>query len=76
MARAYVLIETAIGKTPSVVHALRQIPGVKAADAITGPYDVIAIIEAEDASAVGQITMRHLHNTEGVNRTMTCFVVD
>lgn len=76
MARAYVLIETAIGKTPSVVQALRQIPGVRAADGITGPYDVIAIIEADDPGAIGQITMRHLHNTEGVNRTMTCFVVE
>lgn len=76
MARAYVLIETAIGKTGAVVQTLRQISGVRAADGITGPYDVVAVIEADDSNAIGQIIMRQLHNTDGVNRTMTCFVVE
>lgn len=75
MARAYVLIETGIGKAFSVVQALRQVPGVRSADAITGPYDVMAIIEAEDPGAIGQIVMRQLHSKEGVNRTHSCFVV-
>lgn len=76
MARAYVLIETAIGKTPSVVQALRQIQGIKAADPITGPYDIMVVIEAADPGVIGQTVMRHVHNTDGVSKTMTSFVVD
>lgn len=75
MARAYVLIETAIGKTQPVVEALRQVPGVKSADAITGKYDAIAVIEGEPHE-IGTIVMKSIHSTEGVKRTMTCFVVE
>lgn len=75
MARTYVLLETAIGKTRSVVEALRQVPGVKSADVITGEYDAIAVIEGEPYE-IGTIVMKHIHATAGVERTMTCFVVE
>lgn len=74
MARAYVLIETAIGKTPSVVEALRQMPGVRSADAITGPYDVIVVVEGKP-DEIGITFMKLIHTVAGVHRTMYCFVV-
>ncbi len=47
--RAFVLIQTEIeiAKATDVVTALRQLgPGVKSADGVTGPYDIIAELEA------------------------------
>lgn len=42
MAKAFILIETAMGRNKEVLRALKQIDGVKEVDTVTGPYDVIA----------------------------------
>ena len=53
--KAYVLIETAVGESENVSKALRLLPGVDAVDTVTGPYDIIAVVSANDLNAVGQI---------------------
>ena len=42
--KAYVLIETSVGKSRDVANELRSLRGVQAADNVTGPYDVIAVV--------------------------------
>jgi DNA-binding Lrp family transcriptional regulator len=76
MARAYVLIEAAVGKTVDVVTALKAVAGVKSADPVTGPYDVIAIIEGVDINAVGNLVTKKVHTINGVLRTVTCFAME
>ena len=73
--KAYVLIETAIGKTQTVVERLRKMPGVIAADAVTGPYDVIIVVETKDPNEVGKLVMNSIHGLEGVNHTLTCLTI-
>ena len=53
--KAYVLIETAVGKTREVVAYLKQLPGVRSADVVTGPYDIIAIVEGTDLGSIGDM---------------------
>jgi len=74
-AKAFVLIETAVGKTKDVATALGQIKGVKSVDAVTGPYDVIAIIEAETLNDIGDIVTEKIHPTTGISRTVTCLAI-
>jgi len=74
-AKAFVLIETAVGKTKDVATALKQIKGVKSVDAVTGPYDVIAIIEAETLNDIGDIVTEKIHPTTGISRTVTCLAI-
>ena len=74
-AKAFVLIETAVGKTKEVATALRQIKGVKSVDPVTGPYDVIAIIEAETLNDIGDIVTEKIHPTNGISRTVTCLAI-
>ena len=74
-AKAFVLIETAVGKTKDVSSVLRQIEGVKSVDAVTGPYDVIAIIEAETLNGIGDIVTEKIHPTTGISRTVTCLAI-
>jgi len=45
--QAYVLIQTEVGKAAQVASEVRKIDGVKSADDVTGPYDVIVNAEAE-----------------------------
>ncbi|MGC8874828.1 MAG: Lrp/AsnC family transcriptional regulator [Chloroflexia bacterium] len=73
--RAYVLIEAAIGKVSQVAQKVRALPGVVAADAVAGPYDVIAVVEGDSAERIGQLVLERIHSIEGVNYTMTCVVV-
>ena len=73
--KAYILTETSVGKTKDVVTQLRSHRGVRAADTVTGPYDVIAVVEAEDLNAVGDLVTGHIHALDGIVRTMTCLCV-
>ncbi len=73
--KAYVLIETAVGKTRDVMSALSGVSGMVAVDAVTGPYDIIAVISANDLNSVGEIVTDRVHTIGGVNRTVTCLSV-
>ena len=74
-ARAFVLIETAVGKSREVVDGLRQIEGIKSVDPVTGPYDVIAIVEAETMNDIGDLVTGKIHPIPGVSRTVTCLTI-
>jgi len=74
-AKAFVLIETAVGKSKEVVAALRQLQGMKSVDTVTGPYDVIAVIEAETLNDIGDLVTGKIHPIAGISRTVTCLVI-
>lgn len=76
MARAYVLIRAEAGKVGSAVQEIRRLPNVRQADAVTGPYDVIALLEAEDFDTLGKSVVDGIQKIEGVYRTLTCLGVD
>ena len=69
--KAYVLIETAVGKTKDVLRTLKQVNGVKEADAVTGEYDIVAVIEAENLNSIGELVTGGIHTIGGIQRTTT-----
>ncbi|MDA0799792.1 MAG: Lrp/AsnC ligand binding domain-containing protein [Chloroflexi bacterium] len=73
--RAFVLIETAVGKTKDVVAALHQVEGVSSVNVVTGPYDIIVIVEASDLASVGDTVTSNIHTIAGIVRTVTCLAV-
>ena len=73
--KAYILIETAVGKSRDVAHALRSISNVETVDAVTGPYDIIAVVGAPDLNAVGELVTSQIHTISGIIRTVTCLSV-
>lgn len=75
-AKAYVLIETKVGKTKDVVLALRSAKGIKEVNAVTGPYDVITVVEGIDLTTVGNLVTDVIHPVNGIERTVTCLAVD
>ena len=73
--KAYLLVETAVGKTRDVAATLRGINGIDSVDVITGPYDIIAGIAADDMSVIGNVVTERIHTVPGVVRTVTCVAV-
>lgn len=74
-AKAFVLIETVVGKTKEVVAAIRPLKGVKSVDTVTGPYDVIVIIEGETLTDIGDLVTSKIHPVTGIARTVTCLAL-
>ena len=75
LTKAYILIETAVGKSRNVGESLRELDGVRNVDAVTGPFDIIAVVEAPDLNAVGDLVTSQVHTINGIVRTVTCLAV-
>jgi DNA-binding Lrp family transcriptional regulator len=77
--RGYVLIETDVGKAKAVSSAIGALghegARVVTVDTVTGPYDVIVQLEAEDLDALGNAITEALQKVSGVQRTTTCLAV-
>ena len=74
-AKAFVLIETVVGRNKEVVTALKQLEGVESVNTVTGPYDVIATIEGETLNDIGDLVTAKIHPIAGISRTVTCLVI-
>ena len=60
------------GHSRNLVNSLRERQVVEDVDRVTGPFDVIAILEAEDIHQISDIVAAEIHSGEGVVRTTTC----
>ncbi len=75
MVRAFVLIQTKPGELGAVAEQVGAIEGVGSSEAVTGPYDVIAQVEAESIDALGELVVSGIQAVKGITRTLTCPVV-
>ena len=75
VSKGYVLLEAQAGKTEEALNKIRQIKGVKEIDLVTGPYDLIINIEADDLKQLGQIVSDEIQVIGGVTKTITCVVI-
>jgi len=73
---AYVLIQTDVGKAADVTRLAREIDGVVSPDNVTGPYDVIAVLESGSIDDLGRLVVSQMQRIEGITRTVTCPVVN
>jgi len=75
MVEAYVLIQAEVGRAAEVADAVRKIPGVRFADVVTGPYDVVLRADAADIDGLGELIVANVQAVAGVTRTLTCPVL-
>ena len=73
---AFILIEAQPGASRSVAGKARKIAGVKSVSVVTGPHDVIAIVEAKDTEALGTLLITKLQKIPGIAATITDVVID
>ena len=76
LVQAYVLITAAIGKVRRVAEDLKKVRGVKSAHVVTGPYDVIAFVEAKDLTTLTDTVLNEIHRVKGVVDTSTAIVAE
>jgi DNA-binding Lrp family transcriptional regulator len=69
------LIEAEAGQVGSVIAALRSMTGVRHADPVTGPYDIIVTVETGDQRDIGRLVMNDIHGITGIKRTITCLAI-
>jgi DNA-binding Lrp family transcriptional regulator len=72
---AYILIQTEVGKAAQVARDIVQIAGVKQAEDVTGPYDVIVRAKARNLDELGKLVVARVQAIDGITRTLTCPVV-
>ncbi|HMT32548.1 MAG TPA: Lrp/AsnC ligand binding domain-containing protein [Dermatophilaceae bacterium] len=75
MVQAFILIQTEVGKAATVAEAIRTVAGVTSAEDVTGPYDVIARVEAHSVDELGKLVIARIQDVQGITRTLTCTVV-
>jgi len=74
--KAYVMIKIRSGEIKEAVKQFRSIRGVVEAHMTFGPYDAVAVVEAENIAEIGAITALEIQTVPGVEQTLTCLAVD
>jgi len=74
--RAFVLIQTEVGKAAAVTSAISKIDGVTSSETVIGPYDAIVCVEGETMDAVAKTVVSRVQMVDGITRTLTCEVVN
>ena len=72
MVRAYILIEMAAGHSRNLVNSLKDRGRTRDVARVTGPYDVIVVLEGEDVDEISDTVAQEIHHHTGVTRTTTC----
>ncbi|MFI6240634.1 Lrp/AsnC ligand binding domain-containing protein [Micromonospora sp. NPDC050795] len=75
MVQAYILIQTEVGRARDVAGLIADIQGVVRVDAVTGPYDVVVLTEANTVDELGKLIVSKVQMVPGITRTLTCSVV-
>lgn len=78
--KSYVLVEADVGTAKQVATALRDLQtgdesGILSVELVTGPFDVICLVEAEDLAELGTQITDGIQSVAGVKRTTTCLTI-
>lgn len=74
--KAYVLMHIHGGEIAQVVRELRRLECVEEAHMTFGPYDVVAVLTADDLKHLGRIVSTGIRPIPGVLDTLTCLATD
>ena len=74
--KAFILIDISTGEIAEVVRQLHHIDSISEAYMTFGPYDAVAVVNADDVSQLGRIMSNVIQPIPGVLDTMTCIAVE
>jgi DNA-binding Lrp family transcriptional regulator len=75
LSKAFVLIETEMGKAKEINGLLRGLKEIVSTDLVTNPYDIIAIIGGGTEKELEDFVSRKLQSIDGITRTVLCEAV-
>jgi DNA-binding Lrp family transcriptional regulator len=70
--RAYVLIETVVGRSREVAIELSKWDWVEFVERVTGPYDIVAMVEGYALSEIDRAVNEGLTSVDGIVRVVVC----
>ena len=68
-------MQLAPGTAKTAAEKIARIEGVKMANAVTGPFDVIAFAEVSSFAELSDLVLAKIQNVKGVEKTQTAVVV-
>ncbi|MCX5046142.1 Lrp/AsnC ligand binding domain-containing protein [Aldersonia sp. NBC_00410] len=68
---AFVLVQTEVGKAALVAGSIAALSGVRSAEDVVGPYDVIARVAGASDDELGEV-IHAIQQVGGITRTLTC----
>ena len=74
--KAFVLIKIRAGEVKDVVKQLRAMDTVSEAYMTFGPYDAVAVVEADELGSIGSLVASKIQPISGVEQTLTCLTVE
>ena len=78
--RAYILIECEAARSGAVSGGLGSLAvayaKVLSADSVSGPFDLIALLESPDLDGLSRAVAEGVQKISGVRRTVTCVVME
>lgn len=69
--KAYVLLNTELGKEPEVIKAMKGANEVKNIYSLYGIYDIIVEVEAETMEKVKEVVFNRIRRLDNVKSTIT-----
>jgi uncharacterized protein with GYD domain len=73
---AFMLIQTDVGRAEVVAKQLAGLTGVRSAEYVTGPYDVVVRVEADSDDDLRNSVVPSVQQVAGITRTLTCPIAD
>ena len=74
--KAYVLVSVRPGKVRDIVQEIKNLSGVKAANACWGMPDIFVAAEVENADELNKLVIGKIQSLEGVERTETHIAIE
>lgn len=74
-AKAFVLINLAAGAAENVYTRLTKLKPVEQVHVVSGPYDIIAIVDGPTFNDIGRFIIEKIQTIPGVQNTITCNVI-
>lgn len=76
MPSALILIVAKIGTMERISKELQEMEEVKRVSLLTGPYDLMAIVRADDMREISKVLVTDIRNIDGVEDTVTNVVIE
>jgi len=76
MARAYLRVNTDIGREVEVRDQLRGVDEVLSADITAGEQDIICLVESSSVDAILDLVVSKVRSIEGIQGTTTNLILD
>ena len=74
-AKAFVLINLAAGIAGEVYSTLAKMQHVEIVHAVSGPYDMIAVVDGATFNEIGRFVIERIQTIPGIQKTITCNVI-